>query len=164
MTLHLLGGKCLMMTNTPLPDIEILLRSSSPDLTSPRTMLRVRFLRRISRLEIARRTSHDSSSEWVKRVVTCKDAFPFLLGDEWKSLYALERRGLKVLEMFLSVCSGALELGMQAEGMEVQDSGAETEDEGSTFDSDFTPNFVPDLASSLPPRPVTLHFDPGTSK
>lgn len=95
--------------------------------------------------------------------MTCKDVFPFLLGDEWNSLDALERRGLKALEKFLPICSGALELGMQEDGIEMRGSGAETEDEGSTFDSDFTPNFVPDLASSQPPpRPATTRFDTGT--
>jgi hypothetical protein len=95
--------------------------------------------------------------------MTCKDVFPFLLGDEWNSLDALERRGLRALEKFLPICNGALDLGMQEEGIEMRSSGAETEDEGTTFNSDFTPNFVPDLASSLPPpRPVTTRFDTGT--
>ena len=88
--------------------------------------------------------------------------FPFLLGDDWNSADALERRGLKALDKFLPICSEALELGMEeAESIQMRTSGAEPEDEGSTFDSDFTPSFVPDLVSSLPPRPVATHIDAG---
>lgn len=145
----------MMMCNDPLPNIEILLRSTFSELSSPKTMLRVRLLRGTKRLEIARRTSYDSSSEWVKRVVACGDTFPFLPADDWNSLDDLERRGLRVLERFMPVCKCASELGSQAEGLgEANLNDSPAEDGESTFDIDFTPSFTPELASSIPPRPL----------
>lgn len=146
----------MIMCNTPVPDIEVLLRFST-EVSSTKTMLRIRLLRRTKHLELARRTSHDATSEWVKKVIPCSDAFPFLLDGGWDTLEDLEKRGLKVLDKFLPVCAAALEFGSHslAVSAEATATAEPKEDDEATFDSDFTPNFVPNLASSFPPRPFT---------
>ncbi|KAF6757494.1 kinase-like domain-containing protein [Ephemerocybe angulata] len=156
LTQHLVNGKCMIMCNTPVPDIEVLLRFSA-DVSSTKTMLRIRLLRRTKHLELARRTSHDATSEWAKKVIPCSDAFPFLLDGGWDTLEDLEKRGLQVLDKFLPVCAAALEFGSHslAVSAEATATAEPKEYDEATFDSDFTPNFVPDLASSFPPRPFT---------
>ncbi|KAJ2935152.1 hypothetical protein H1R20_g1948, partial [Candolleomyces eurysporus] len=159
LTLYMIDGKCTMMCNSPLPDIEILLRVTPPTQSlSSRAMFRIRLFRRLQRLEFAQRTSNENSSEWLKRIVPSTDNYPFVQTADWNSLDDLEKRGIQILKKFVLVCDSALELGLHSiESADDPSDVVDTLNEDSTFDSDFTPNFVPDLASSLPPRPLRKH-------
>ncbi|RXW24475.1 hypothetical protein EST38_g1337 [Candolleomyces aberdarensis] len=159
LTLHMVDGKCTMMCNSPLPDIEIILRVDPPTQSlSSRTMFRIRLFRRLQRLEFAQRTSNDKSSEWLKRIVPSTDNYPYVQAADWNSLDDLEKRGIQILKKFILVCDSALELGLHPiESGDDPSDLVDTLNEEPTFDSDFTPNFVPDLASSLPPRPLRRH-------
>jgi hypothetical protein len=109
-------------------------------------------------LEFAQRTSNEKSSEWLKRIVPSSDTYPFIHATELNSLDDLGKRGLQILKKFILVCDSALELGLNPIESGDDPLGlADTLDEEPTFASDFTPNFVPDLASSLPPRPLKRH-------
>ncbi|TFK28000.1 hypothetical protein FA15DRAFT_105763 [Coprinopsis marcescibilis] len=102
--LHIVEGKCMLMCNSPSPDVEILLRPCS-NLPNIKMMHRVRFTRRTQAIEFAQRTTSGSHSEWQKRVYSCQIHPPFMAPEDQKHLNYTERRSLKLLQKFLRICA-----------------------------------------------------------
>ncbi|KAG2009839.1 AGC/YANK protein kinase [Coprinopsis cinerea AmutBmut pab1-1] len=100
--MHVVEGKCMLMCNSPLPDVEILVRSSTS--RGSVRMLRVRFLRRSGTIEFAQRETSDCRAEWQKKVCSCQNVLPVVGPDEEQDLDDMERRALKLLRDFIRVC------------------------------------------------------------
>lgn len=111
MTVHKSGARCVLMSNLPQPDIEVVVNSSYPsnmdkmktDRSGP--IMRIRYSRQNSSLELSEHSTGVKGPEWKKECTPCHDLDRFMATNNSRLSYTC-REGLRLLVEFLKACDG----------------------------------------------------------
>ncbi|KAF5315355.1 hypothetical protein D9619_007132 [Psilocybe cf. subviscida] len=109
MTIHKSGAKCILMSNIPKPDVEIVMHSSyssksakkNPNNDSP--IIRIRYSRQNRSLELSEHSTGVKGPEWKKECLPCHELDTFTTTNNSR-LSESCRIGLRLLTEFLETC------------------------------------------------------------